>query len=157
MGYSTSDKVKNHTSEKHCRDICIHTIIHPRRKYCIQPPCLVWFVWHVAVIFCHFNIECKRGLRSMIFFDELVILERDSRHFLSCYFFRCPHLIRHQTVCGCRVYVNFLFKQFDVRKYFRNEYRTKLNNATNMQLFDINLFRHNGLENFYKNLPYIKK
>ena len=35
---------------------------------------------------CHFNIECNRGLRSMIFYDELVILECDSRHSLSCYF-----------------------------------------------------------------------
>ena len=40
-----------------------------------------------AVTFCPFNIECSRGLRSMIFYDELVILECDSRHSLLCYFF----------------------------------------------------------------------
>ena len=43
-----------------------------------------------VVSFCPFNIECKRGIRSMrsmIFYDELVILECDSRHSLSCYFF----------------------------------------------------------------------
>ena len=33
----------------------------------------------------------------MIFYGELVILECDSRHSMSCYFFRYPNLIRHQT------------------------------------------------------------
>ena len=51
-----------------------------------------------AVTFCPFNIECNRGLRSMIFYDELVILECDSRPSLSCYFFRYPNLIRHHTI-----------------------------------------------------------
>jgi len=50
-----------------------------------------------VVTFCPFNIECNRGLRSMIFYDELVILECDSCHSLSCYFFRYPNLMRHQT------------------------------------------------------------
>ena len=43
------------------------------------------------------KIECNRGFRSMIFYHELVILECDSRHSLSCYFFRYPNLIRHPT------------------------------------------------------------
>jgi len=51
-----------------------------------------------VVTFCPFNIECNRGLRSMIFYDELVILECDSRHSLSRYFFRYPNLIRHHTM-----------------------------------------------------------
>ena len=52
---------------------------------------------HVTATFCHFNIGCKRGLRSMIFYDELVIPVCDSRHFLSLYFFtlsesdKAPH------------------------------------------------------------------
>ena len=36
-----------------------------------------------VVIFCPFNMECNRGLRSMIFYDELVILECESRHSFS--------------------------------------------------------------------------
>ena len=51
-----------------------------------------------VVTFCLFNIECNRGLRSRIFYDELVILECDSRQYLSCYFFRYPNLVWHQTI-----------------------------------------------------------
>ena len=53
-----------------------------------------------AVTFCPSNIECNRGHRLMIFYHELVILECDSRHCLSCYFFRYPNLIRHHTICN---------------------------------------------------------
>ena len=60
-----------------------------------------------VVTFCLFNIGCNRGLRSMIFYGELVILECDSRHSLSCYFFRYPNLIRHQTI-RFRTLRNFL-------------------------------------------------
>ena len=52
-----------------------------------------------VVTFCPFNIECNRGLRSMISYDELFILECDSRHSLSYYFFRYSNLIRHYTNC----------------------------------------------------------
>ena len=52
--------------------------------------------------FCPLNIECNRGLSSMIFYDELVILECDSRHSFSCYFFRYP--MRPQTTIS---YHNF--------------------------------------------------
>jgi len=58
-----------------------------------------------AVTFCHFNIECNRALRSMIFYDELVILESDLRHSLSLYFFRYMNLIRHHTIK-----VNFFYR-----------------------------------------------
>jgi len=36
-------------------------------------------------------------VRHPTIYDELVILECDSRHSLLCYFFRYPNLIRHQT------------------------------------------------------------
>ena len=49
------------------------------------------------VTFCHFTFECNSGLRSMIFYDESVILECDS---LSLYFYRYPNLIRHHTIMG---------------------------------------------------------
>ena len=51
-----------------------------------------------VVIFCPFNMECNHGLRSMIFYDELVIRECDSRHSLSLYFFGYPNLTRYHTI-----------------------------------------------------------
>ena len=46
-------------------------------------PCDEWVGVCLILIF---NIECYRGLRSMIFYDELVMLECVSRHSLSCFF-----------------------------------------------------------------------
>jgi len=45
-----------------------------------------------------YNIEHNHGVRSMIFYDEIVIPECDSRHSLSLYFLRYPNLIRHHTI-----------------------------------------------------------
>ena len=50
-----------------------------------------------GVTFCPFNSEYNRGLRSMIFYDELVILVCDSRHSLSLYLLPYLNLIRHHT------------------------------------------------------------
>ena len=66
-----------------------------------------------VVTFCPFNIECNRGLRSMIFYDELVILECDSRYSLSCYFFRYPNLIRHQTNTIALACLNMFMLRYD--------------------------------------------
>ena len=62
-------------------------------------PCDAWVLGRCmfAVTFYPFNIECNRGLRSLIFYDELIILECDSRHSLLLYFFCYPNLIRHHT------------------------------------------------------------
>ena len=107
--------VKNHTLTKLCSDIHIHTIIYRRKKYCTGRNstsmtfalcCMGSYMF--AVTFCHFTFERNRGVRSMIFYDGLVIPECDSRHSLSVYCLPYPNLIRHHTI-GMFLLCSYLF------------------------------------------------
>ena len=93
-----------HFSYKHCSDICIHTIIYPRKKLLHNLLDQFCFVLHGGLCssyrFVIYNIEHNQGLRSMIFYDTKVIPECHSRHSLSLYFLRFPNLIRHHTLFG---------------------------------------------------------
>ena len=82
-----------------CAVMLIQTSLFATSIWGNQP---LWTVCYVgsymfAVTFYHFTFECNRGLRSMIFYDVIVISVCDSRHSLSSYVLLFNNLIRHHT------------------------------------------------------------
>ena len=100
-----------------------------------------------VVKFCPFNIECNRGLRSMIFYEELVIPVCDSRHSLSLYFLPYPNLIRHHTktsIIGIkrrrwRVDLNFSWRFIHREKLHHLFPNVRLKTGFNFSCVNINL------------------